>query len=364
VRLAVEILEREKADGADRCGTRRIISWTEVGYEMRPHSSDLARGHAIALLSAAILSTTAIFIRHLTQAYRMPPLVLALWRDGLVALTLLLGLGAARPLLLRVKRQYLFYLVIYGLVLAIFNAMWTLSVAINGAAVSTVLVYCSAGFTALLGWWFLKERLDGVKLLAVAFSLGGCVLVSGATDVTAWHTNIVGILTGVVSGLCYAIYSLMGRSAAQRGLNPWTTVFYTFGFAAVFLLLFNLLPGGRLPGAATHPADLLWLGNALAGWGILFLLATGPTVLGFGLYNVSLGYLPSSVANLILTLEPVFTAVLAYFLFGERLNRMQIVGSLMILAGVIFLRVHKGEPDGQIQPDLQGKAGVAYSYME
>ena len=77
------------------------------------------------------------------------------------------------------NRRHLGYLVLYGLVLAFFNSLWTLSVSINGAAVSTVLAYCSAGFTALLGWWFLKERLDWGKLLAVALSLAGCVLVSG-----------------------------------------------------------------------------------------------------------------------------------------------------------------------------------------
>jgi drug/metabolite transporter (DMT)-like permease len=74
----------------------------------------------------------------------------------------------------------------------------------------------------------------------------------------------------------------------------------------------------------------------------LFLLAAGPTVAGFGLYNVSLAYLPSSVANLILTLEPVFTAAIAYVLLGERLNGVQIGGSLMILAGVVFLRIYEG----------------------
>ena len=92
------------------------------------------------------------------------------------------------------------YLVLYGLVLAIFNSLWTLSVALNGAAVSTVLAYCSAGFTALLGWWLLKERLDWGKLLAVALSLGGCVLVSGALDPAAWRVNLLGIITGILSG--------------------------------------------------------------------------------------------------------------------------------------------------------------------
>ncbi|MCP4536299.1 MAG: DMT family transporter [Chloroflexi bacterium] len=181
---------------------------------------NLTRGYTIAMASAAILSTTAILIRHLTQAYHMPPLVLAFWRDSLTALTLLPVLGLLRPHLLRVERQHLFYLIVYGLVLAIFNALWTMSVALNGAAIATVLVYCSAGFTALLGRWLFKERLDWVKLLAVALSLGGCILVSEALDPAAWRTNVVGILTGTIPGLCYAIYSLMGRSASQRGLNP------------------------------------------------------------------------------------------------------------------------------------------------
>jgi drug/metabolite transporter (DMT)-like permease len=309
---------------------------------MITNRSSLTRGYAIALLSAIILSTTAIFIRYLTQTYLIPPLVLAFWRDGFVTITLLPIFGLLYPFLLHVKRHHLLYLATYGLMLAIFNALWTLSVALNGAAISTVLVYSSAAFTALLGWWFLKERLDWSKIMAVALSLGGCILVSGTLDPEIWRVNLLGILTGILSGLWYAIYSLMGRSAAQRGLNPWTTLFYTFGFAAIFLLVFNVLPGGYFPGTATIPADLFWLGKALLGWGILFLLAAGPTVLGFGLYNVSLSLLPSSVANLILTLEPAFTTFIAYLFLGERLTLVQIIGGLMIVSGVAFLRIREG----------------------
>jgi len=302
--------------------------------------ANLSRGYAIALISAVILSTTAIFIRHLTQTYQIPSLVLAFWRDSFVVLTLLPILGLLRTRLLLVERHHLIYLTVYGFVLAIFNALWTLSVSLNGAAISTVLAYCSAGFTALLGWWFLKERLNWAKILAVFLSLGGCVLVSGALDPQSWQLNLLGILTGIFSGLAYAVYTLMGRSASERGLNPWTTLFYTFAFATVFLLVFNLLPVTQLPGKAAYPGDLLWLGSALGGWAILFLLAAGPTLTGFGLYNVSLGYLPSSVVNLIVTLEPAITAVMAYFLLGELLNGLQIGGGLLILAGVVFLRLY------------------------
>jgi drug/metabolite transporter (DMT)-like permease len=306
------------------------------------NSSQLTRGYSVALVSAAILSTTSIFIRHLTQTYQIPALVLAFWRDLFVFLTLLPILAIGYRSLLVVNRRSLGYLVLYGLVLALFNSLWTLSVAINGAAVATVLAYCSAGFTVLLGWWFLKERPERGKVLAVILCLGGCVLVAKALDPAAWRLNLLGIVTGVLAGLLYAIYSMMGRSASQRGLNPWTTLVYTFGFATIFLLGFNLSSGGMIPGTVTSPAGLFWLGKAWGGWGMLFLLAAGPTVAGFGLYNVSLSYLPSSVANLVLTLEPAFTAVIAYFLLGERLTMIQIIGSLLILGGVVFLRIHEG----------------------
>lgn len=313
---------------------------------------NLARGYTIAIISAVILATTAIFIRHLTQTYQIPPLVLAFWRDTFVALTLLPALGLLRADLLEVKRQHLFYLIVYGLMLAIFNALWTTAVALTGAAVATVLVYSSAGFTAILGRLFLQERLDWAKLLVVVLTFSGCVLVSDALDLKAWSGNALGILTGAISGLMYAIYSLLGRSASQRGLNPWTTLFYTFGFAALFLLMFNFAPAGVLPGTATRFADFFWLGNAFAGWGILFMLAAGPTLLGYGLYNVSLSHLPSSIANLIVTSEPVFTAVIAYALLGERLTMIQIIGGLMILGGVIFLRVYEGRLAKKSQPEL------------
>lgn len=305
-------------------------------------AANLGRGYKTAVACAVVLSTTAIFIRYLTGTYHLPPLVLAFWRDGFTALALLPVLGLARPALLRVKRRDLYYLVIYGFILSIFNALWTLSVAMNGAAVSTVLVYCSAAFTAVLGWCLLKEQLGWVKLLAIALSLLGCVFISGVSNLGGLHVSLAGIVVGVLSGLSYAVYTLMGRSASQRGLNPWTTLLYTFGFATVFLFVANLLPGGFLPGAATSLADFLWLGKSLAGWGILFLLAAGPTVVGFGLYNVSLVYLPSGVVNLIATMEPVFTAATAYCLLGERLSGGQVLGSLLILAGVVFLRVYEG----------------------
>jgi drug/metabolite transporter (DMT)-like permease len=72
---------------------------------------------------------------------------------------------------------------------------------------------------------------------------------------------------------------------------------------------------------------------------VLVFLGLGPTVAGFGLYLVTLAHLPSSVANLVVSLEPAFTTLYAYLFIGERLGPAQICGGLLILGGVALLRL-------------------------
>ena len=299
----------------------------------RQHST---RGYLIAIVGTVIWSTTAIFIRYLNEAYNMPALVLALWRDLIVAAALILVFALLAPRLLRVERRHLPFLIAYGLLLSLFNSLWSVSVALNGAAVSTVLAYSSSAFTAVLAWRLFQERLDGLKITAVSLSLAGCVLVSGAYDAQAWGANSMGIFTGLLSGLAFAGYSLMGKSASERGIPAWSALLYTFALATPFLLVYNLLPL-NLPQTLAAP-NLFWLGQAWAGWAVLALLAVGPTIGGYGLYMVSLGYLPASVANLIATMEPAITAFWAYLLLGEVLTGPQLLGSSLIIAGVAVLR--------------------------
>ncbi len=308
---------------------------------MQNSTENTNRGYLAAFGSALFLSLTAIFIRYLNLNYQLPALILAFWREIFVALILLVGFALFKPANLKGAKAHWGYLLIYGFVLALFNALWTVSVTLNGAAVSTVLCYCSAAFTALLGWLILHEELTMHKILAVILSLAGCAFIVDAFNPAVWKINGLGIITGIVSGLFYAFYSLMGRSASQRGLNPWTTLFYTFMVAAIFMLVFNLALGDYLPGGAANPAEMLWLGKSWSGWGILFLLAAGPTLMGYGLYNVSLSHLPSSVANLIVTIEPAFTAITAYFILGERFSTNQILGSVLVMAGVVVIRMYK-----------------------
>lgn len=305
--------------------------------------SSANRGYLAAFGATLFLATTAIFIRYLTLNYQVPALVLTYWRELFVALSLLVVLLITRRDLIKVERRNLPMLVLYGFVLMLFNSTWALSVALNGAAVATVLAYSSAAFTALLGWLLLKESLDLPKIIAVLMSIAGLALVSNALDPALWALNAGGVLAGVLSGLSYALYSLMGRYSSQRGVNPWTSLLYIFAIGSVFMLAANLGIGRFLPGGARTPADMFWLGDAWVGWLVLLVLAMVPTLMGFGLYNVSLHYLPSSVANLILTSEPIVTSVIAYFMFGEVLTPIQMLGATLILSGVVLIRLTRKE---------------------
>jgi len=299
------------------------------------------RGFLAAVASTLFLSTTAIFIRYLTTQFFLPSLILAFWREVFVALILLAVFLLYKPSLLRNFFPHRRHLVFYGFVLALFNGTWTLSVALNGAAVATVLAYSSAAFTALLGWLLLDEGLGAAKISAVVLTIAGCALIAGVFSSQQAALSAGGILTGLVAGLFYAFYSLLGRSASQKGINPWTQLVYIFSIAALVMLAVNLAAGRFLPGGLKQPGDLFWLGNSLEGWGVLLLLAAVPTLMGYAFYNISLSYLPSSVVNLILTVEPVFTAVIAYFFLGEKISGLQIAGGMLIIFGVLLLRVRR-----------------------
>lgn len=299
--------------------------------------SQLSKGYMICLVATVVWASTGIFIRYLTETYHIPALALAFWRDLFAGSGVALALLVLKPALLRLERQHWLFMIAYGLILALFNSMWTFSVAFNGAAVSTVLAYSSAAYTAILAWWLFREPLGLLKILAVILGLSGCVLIAGAHDINAWRLNPIGIITGLLSGIGFAFYSLFGKYSSNRGIDSWTAMAYTFSLAAFLLLTANIISeaiSGEVLG--NH---LFWLGSQWFGWGVLIVLALGPTVGGYGLYTLSLAYLPASVANLIAMLEPPLTAVLAYLLLGEILTPMQLVGSALIIICVVIVRL-------------------------
>ena len=303
------------------------LIFTDQSAEQR--RAHLNRGYAIALIGVTLWSTTGIFISYLFKHYPLSPMTLAFWRNIFVVIALGLGLLLFRRNFFKIEKRDRWFLLLYGLSLSLMNGLWTFSVAYNGAAVSTVLVYASPGITAIAGKFIFKERLTWIRILAVVASLIGCVLVARAADPEQWTLNAVGIIIGVGSAFSFTLYSVMGKIVFHRQINSWGATWYAFVIAMVVF-------------AFTQTGDtVLSLGTHFDGWLILIVLAVIPTLGGFGLYTASLGYLPAGTANLIAVLEPVLTSILAFFLLGETLLPIQLLGAAFIVGSVVSLRLEE-----------------------
>ncbi len=296
-----------------------------------------SRGYLIALTATVLWSSTGIIISYLSRAYALPSLVLAFWRDLALSLALFLVFLVFQPARFALPGQNRRFMILFGFIVAVFNSAWTFSVEYNGAAVATVFAFSSPAFTALLSHWILSEKITLAKFAAIVLSVAGIALVSCAWNISTWQVNPLGILFGLFTGLAFAFYNLMGKTASNRGVNSWTTLFYSFGGATLFLFLFNLL----FDFFSVRPllGDMFWLRDSLPAWGLLVFLGIGPTLVGFGLYTLSLDYLPATVSNLIATLEPVLTAIWAYFIFNESLTLLQLLGGGLVFGGVLLLRL-------------------------
>lgn len=302
--------------------------------------STRSKGTLIALIGIAIWSTSGVLISYLLNNYAIGSISLAFWRNFIISLFLFPVLLLFRPRSLKLERRYWPFIVIYGGFLAVFNSIWVLSVNYNGAAVATVLAYSSAGFTAILAYFIFKEPITAPKTAAIVLSLTGSILVSRAYVPEMWSSNTLGISIGLVTGAFFAGYTLFGKASLQRRIDPWGSMFYTFFIGSLFILFFNqlkFLPGtsGSLIGTIPQMPT--------TGWAWMIFLSIGPTLMGFGLYNVSMMFIPASITNILATSEPAMTAVQAYFLLGEKLTWIQITGSLIILLAVIIIQV--GEKD-------------------
>jgi len=70
---------------------------------------------------------------------------------------------------------------------------------------------------------------------------------------------------------------------------------------------------------------------------LLILLSSVFVALHFGLWITSLSYTSIASSVVLVTAHPAFVAVISYFLWGERLNKLTIGGIVVAFIGVIFI---------------------------
>jgi DME family drug/metabolite transporter len=280
-------------------------------------------GSLAVLLAAACWGTSGVFVKFIAAAMDISALALAFWRDITTFALLFAGLALLRPAWLRVQRADLRWLVALGASLGIFHVFWNLGVLLNGAAVATVQQAAMPAIVAVAAWAIWRESLTWTKIAAILLTFVGTVLVSGLEVLGQAQLSLGGLLIGLGIPVMYAAWNLFGKKVRET-YNPITTLTYAFGFGALVLLPFQFFTPQPWP---TPPAAILSFAGLIA-------LAT---IVPFSIYTFALGRLPASVATILAMSEIAFVAVYAYVLLGERLTASQILGAVLVVAGVLLL---------------------------
>jgi DME family drug/metabolite transporter len=302
------------------------ITWApeRSNAEASAAPSHRLRGFSLVILATMCFSTSGIFISGVMQGGGVNPIALAFWRVLVTFTCLLVALGMLKPRLLRVARRDLPWLAGMGaLAMGTFQVLWILSVMTNGVSVATVIQCTSPVLVTLLAWVIWREALTWQKWGAIALTCAGTCLVAGLTSSEGLQVSVLGLLIALGSALAYAGITLFTKKLTGH-YNPWTILMYGFGFAALALLPFQF--GRPLP----QPEG--W--QTYAYFAALILI---PTIGGYTLYALGLRHLQASVASITAMAEVPFAAFNGYVFLGERLDVIQALGALIVVAGVALL---------------------------
>lgn len=201
---------------------------------------------------------------------------------------------------------------------------WHHCIADAGAGVATVLGNLQVLVVGAVAWALLGERPSSRLLGALPVVGVGVVFVSGIVGPAAFGEHPVrGTVYGVLTSTAYAGFILLLRGASTGSRSTAAPLLEATVVAGV--LSIGL-------GAVTDGVDLTPPAESLA-W--LALLAVLSQVVGWLLISHSLPQLPAAVTSLVLLLQPLGALALAAVVLGERPTWVQLVGSALVLGGVV-----------------------------
>ena len=212
------------------------------------------------------------------------------------------------------------WLSLAGLFFAGDLALWHWSLQFTSVANSTLLTNCAPLFAMIGARVFLHERITATIIVGmiVAFA-GASLLVGGRIEIRPNHWG--GDALAVVTGAFYAAYLLTVKQLRAK-FSPPTIMAWSGVVSCLSLLLIAVLSRELLiPGSAKG-----WL--AVIALGLVSHLA-GQTLIAF-----ALGHLPASISSIMLLLQPLLAALLAWVVLNERLTLGQWIGGAVVLAGI------------------------------
>lgn len=200
---------------------------------------------------------------------------------------------------------------------------------VTGAMTAGWIVAITPVFIAFLGWLALKERLGWDRIGGIAVAAVGVLLVVAKGDLNSLlegHFGNRGDFMVLVSTIIWAIYSVFSRRGLQK--HPADRmIFFVMLFGWVFLS-FNFFTGPGLE-------DISHL--SLNGWLATLFLGVLCSAMGFIFWYDALQALPASQVGVFLYLQPIITTFFASLILGEPLFWLSVLGSILILAGVLIV---------------------------
>lgn len=279
-----------------------------------------AKAYLALALAVIILGFSAILVSYAEA----PGTVIGFYRMAIGALVL-------APLFVRrllqgadVPRRGLLLSILAGLFFGGDLAAWMTAIRLGGATLPTLFVYTSPLWVGLGAGLIFKQRLARRFWWGVVIAMLGTAIVIGLGD--AGSGNRLGALLGLVAGLSYAGFFLAAQSARQH-LDALTFFWVATLSTALLLLVVNLAAGLPLGGFA-QPT---WVN----------LMAQGVVVqaAGWMLVSYAQGHLPASLVSPTMLGQPVLTAVLAGPLLGQYLSAQDVLGGLIVLAGILIVHL-------------------------
>lgn len=287
-----------------------------------------------ALLTAILaVSTSSVFIRFAQQD--APSLVIAALRLTFATLMLApIALTRPRAELLNLTRGDLSLGLVAGLFLAVHFGTWISSLEFTTVASSVVFVSTGPLWVALLSPVLLNERLKRAAILGLALALIGGAIV-GLSDACIWKNGLQcpdlgrvlqgramwGNFLALAGAWAVSGYLIIGRKLRTKiSLIPY--IFIVYGMAALGLIAAMFVSGESPLG---HPASAYF-------W--IFLLAAFPQLIGHSTYNWVLRYIPAALVAITTLVEPIGSAILAFFILRETPSNGVLVGGALILSGI------------------------------
>ncbi len=278
------------------------------------------------------------------------PFQLVQLRLTIAALGLLVYLRLRHPHLLKIARGDILYFAVFGCI-GMAGVQFTYLFAISriNVAAAILLQYLAPAFIALHAVIFFRDRLQAKTIMALIGAFAGCYLVVGAYNLDVLALNLMGIVSGLLSAVGFAWYSIQGEYGMRR-YNPWTVLFYAMFFGALTWNIF-LTP---LESFMHARSAVLW------GW-ILYIGVLG-TLVPFGLFLEGVNLIRATRASITATLEPIVAGILSFFFLNETMVLWQLLGAGLVILAIVMLQLNQ-EKDAKAPARLRSRDNSASPLM-